>query len=260
MSSVIRRLLSTRRAKLSIVALLLIGLMALCAPLLPEPSAARSLALGARGLILIGASAAILSIAVGAAAGASAAYTGGLWDGLVTRLVEVLTVFPGIMLVALLRALDPHPSTWTWIASLAMVRVAEVARLTRAEVLRLSGEEFVQAARAMGASPVRILWHHMGPHLAAALAQSAVFTVGALVVIDAAMSLLGLGASPSAFSWGGSIASAVSASRPGSALVPATALVFTVLALSWLADAVREALDPYRVSSTPLRQRPTGSR
>lgn len=112
----------------------------------------------------------------------------------------------------------------------------------------------------MGASPVRMLWHHMGPHVAAALAQSAVFTMGALVVIDAAMTLLGLGASPASISWGGAIADAVSSDRPAAAIAPACALIATVLALSWLADALREALDPYRVSPTPLRQRPAGSR
>jgi peptide/nickel transport system permease protein len=254
------RLVSTRRAKVSIGVLFVLGLLAACAPLLPESSRSQSLALGARGLIVIGASAAMLSLVIGAVLGASAAYVGGLWDGLVTRIVEVLTIFPAVMLVALVRALDPHPSAWTWIASLAMVRVAEVTRLSRAEVLRLSGEEFMQGARALGASPLRVLWRHMGPHIAAALAQSAVFTMGALVVIDAAMTLLGLGMPPASISWGGAIAVAVSSGRPAAAIAPACALIFTVLALSWLADALREALDPYRVPSTPLRQRSAGSR
>lgn len=258
--SVLARLLSTRRARISLAVLTMLGLLACSAGLFPESSGARALALGAQNLIVIGTSAALLSIVVGTLLGVSSAYVGGLWDGLITRLLEVLTVFPGIMLVALLRALDPHPSTWTWIAALAMVRVAEVARLSRAEVLRLSGEQFMQGARAIGASPPRLLWHHMGPHFASAIAQSAVFSVGSLVVIDAAMTLLGLGVVSPSVSWGGAIANAVAAARPTDAVVPACGLIFTVLALSWLADAVREALDPYRVSSTPLRQRPAGSR
>jgi ABC-type dipeptide/oligopeptide/nickel transport system permease subunit len=252
--------MSTKRVRVSMAIVAFLVLLGAMANVMPNGSEARALALGARSMLLIGLGAAVLSVAAGAVLGATAAYSGGLWDGLVTRLIEVLTVFPAIALLALLRAMEPRPSVWTWMAALAVIRVPEVARLARAEVLRMNGEEWMQAARAMGASPARVLWHHAGPHVAASLAQSAVFTAGSLVILDAAMTLLGLGVPAPALSWGASIAQAVAASHPTQALAPVCALTATVLALSWLADAVRQALDPYGVVSSPLRQRRSRSR
>ena len=246
------------RAAIGVLAV--VGLLAVLAGALPASSALGSMARGARNVLVIGTGAALVSLLGGVLIGASAAWVGGWWDGLTTRLSEVLMMFPGVMLIALVRAIWPQPSVGLWVVALAMVRVPEVARLTRAEVLRLSCAEFIVAARAMGASPSRLLWRHAGPHLGSALAVSAMFSMVSIVLIDAALSVLGLGQAWGGSSWGALIAQAVDAGYPDGAIAPAAALTVTLLALGVLAEALRKALDPYAYPPTPLRQRPAGSR
>jgi ABC-type dipeptide/oligopeptide/nickel transport system permease subunit len=245
------------RARVSVVVLAVVATAAAASGWLGPQSAAGALAAGARSMLVHGTAAAVLAVLMGSVLGATAGQVGGVWDGLVTRGIELMAMFPGVVLVALLCAMH-RPSAWLWIAALAVVRVPESARLARAEVIRLAGLQFMQSARAMGASPLRLLFRHAGPHLAASLAQSFVYSLGAVVMIDAALVALGLG--PSERSWGASIASAVLAGRPWAAVPAACALIATMLAPSGLAEMVRERLDPAAGPTTPLRAGPPGSR
>ena len=243
------------------IALLTIALVLLAAALsdLVPAGTARALAQGARHAVIVGAGAALLSVTAGALLGSSAALAGGAWDGLVARTIEVLGAFPGIVLVALVRGLAPEAGLVVWIAALAIVRLPESTRIVRAEVIRLQSAEFTHAARALGVPRFRIIGRHFAPHLAPFLAESVVLTLGVMVLIDGAMSLLGLGTGSAAVSWGSMMAHAIASARPQDALMPAAAVLGSVLALARLSEALRESLDPHP-SWPPLRDSARGSR
>jgi ABC-type dipeptide/oligopeptide/nickel transport system permease subunit len=255
-----RGLAASTATYLALAALLALAAAAVLANAVPTSSALRPLAMGARGVLVVGTGAAVASTAVGVLLGGLAAWFGGWSHSLVTRVLQLLMTFPGVRLVALVRVSWPQTPLWLWVAVLALLRVPEVVRLTRGELVRLSGAQFMLAARAMGASPLRLLLRHAAPHLAPALAVSAVFTVASVVLIDAAVSMLGFGHGWPEASWGSSLVHAVQAGYLDGAVAPAAALLVTLLSLANLAEAVRRRLDPHGLAATPLRQTPAGSR
>jgi len=262
MSPIARLRISARSSWATRGALVAIALLILAAALsdvIPAGSL-RALAQGARHALIVGTGAALLSVATGALIGSSAALSTGAWDGLVARGLEVLGAFPGIVLVALVCALAPDAGLAIWITALALVRLPESTRLVRAEVICLKTAEFTHAARALGVPRSRIVSRHLAPHLAPFVAESLVLTIGVVVLMDGAMSLLGLGTVSAAVSWGSMIAYAIAGARPQDALLPAAAVVGSVLALARLSEALREALDPHAAATPPLRGGKSGSR
>ncbi len=198
----------------------------------------------AMGLALL---ALLVSVVFGVLVGAIAGQVGGMWDELMTRQVEIVETFPCIVVVAVARAVYPEATYWSLVLAIAAVRWAEVARLVRAEVVRLSHADFVDAARALGASRVWILRRHILPHALRPVIVSAMFGVASVVLLEVAVSFLGLGFEGS---WGVMIAEGLAADAPmGPTLWAGLALVLTVGAAYLMADALSESVDA-RVATT----------
>lgn len=204
---------------------------------------------GARTALGVSAAAIGLGILLGAVLGGLAGSLRGRYNRWLERLVDFVDTFPAIIVVAILRAIEGEPTPLSLVGAVAIVRWAEVARLVRSEVLQASVEDYALAARALGASRLRVLWRHLMPNALGPVVVSSVFGVASVTLLEAAVSFLEMGGETEAPSWGELIAEAV---RHPSApwpllLAPVVLLGSTVLGSYLLADALRDALDPRTV-------------
>jgi peptide/nickel transport system permease protein len=200
---------------------------------------------GARTALGLSLFAVSLGMLLGTALGGLAGQARGFWDDRLVRLVETVDTFPTIIVVALVRAIERHPSALSLVLAVAFVRWAEVARLVRAEVVRATTEDYVVAARALGASPARVFARHILPNAMGPAVVSSVFGVASVVLLEAAISFLGMGAESSVASWGETLAEG--ARDPGRTrllLLPGALLVATVGGTYLIAAALRDATDP----------------
>ncbi len=183
--------------------------------------------------------------ALGALVGTIYALAGPRHNRGLERWLEAVDTFPAIVVVALFRTIQEHPSNLPVVAAVAIVKWAEVARIVRAEALRLATEDFVTAARALGATRLSIATRHVLPHVAAPLSVCASLGVASVVLLDTAVSFLGLGPSSDAPSWGGLLADGLRSGGVNALIVAPLALTaVTVAAAYLLADAFRDAVDP----------------
>jgi ABC-type dipeptide/oligopeptide/nickel transport system permease subunit len=222
---------------------------------------------GARVSLAVGIVAQSLILLIGVPLGAAAGFFGGWIDNLVSRTIDVLFSFPDLLLIivvvtslrAALRAdgggplsplvsLDAASGGLLGVfISFALISWLTVARLVRGQVLSLREKEFVEAARAGGAGSGRIVQRHILPNCLAVIVVAAAFGIPRAIVVESALSFIGLGVQPPMTSWGAMILSGANAARAGVPhliLVPATALALTVLAFNFLGDGLRDALDP----------------
>jgi peptide/nickel transport system permease protein len=241
-----------------IVAALLLA--ALICPLVHDGELWGAMLHGARTLVVVATAAMAIALLVGGFLGAAAGWYGGQWEGFLGRILEALGAFPGIALVALASAMDRGFSIRSLIVALALVRLPEVARIVRIELLRLRSEPYVQAAVALGASPLGLITRHIGPQLTGALAHSAMFGAAMLILLQSALSFVGLGAARSAPSWGAVVARQAASSHPLGALVPAAALLATLWALMRLGAAADRGLNRRPARATPLHAATARSR
>jgi peptide/nickel transport system permease protein len=215
---------------------------------------AARLVYGARTALGLSLPAVLLGMLLGVGLGGLAGVLRGFWNERLVRLVETVDTFPAIIVVALVRAIEHKPSALSLVIAVALVRWAEVARLVRAEVLHASSEEYVLAARALGAPPWRIFRRHILPNAVAPAIMSSATGVASVVLLEAAMSFLQMGAPSRVASWGETLAEgAGTPSRWGLILLPGLLLLITVGASYMLADALRDGIDP---RSPNARKRP----
>jgi ABC-type dipeptide/oligopeptide/nickel transport system permease subunit len=223
---------------------------------------------GARISLSVGIVAQALILLIGVPIGAAAGYFGGWIDTLLSRLIDVMYSFPDLLLIiivstslkaafrtdsggllGLFATLDTaFGGLLGMFVALALVSWLTVARLVRAQVLALKEREFVDAARALGASRGRILLRHLLPNTIAIVVVTATFGIPRAILVEAALSFIGLGVQPPLTSWGAMILSGANAARAGLLhliLAPAAALSLTVLAYNFLGDGLRDALDPH---------------
>jgi ABC-type dipeptide/oligopeptide/nickel transport system permease subunit len=202
------------------------------------------LAYGARAALAPSLLAVALALGLGALLGAFAGTLGGAWDEFLSRPLEFLQAVPTLLVAALAAAIDPTRSTLSLALAIAAVRGAEIARVVRVDAMTVMGLDHVAAARALGASPWRIVRRYVLPATAGPMVVMAVGTLPSLVVLEASLAFLGVGVRSS---WGTMIAEAVA---PGGStlagLLAASAILVTVAATKLLADALDEALDPMR--------------
>jgi oligopeptide transport system permease protein len=214
---------------------------------------------GSRVSLGVALAGALVSLVIGVGYGAIAGYFGGRTDERLMRLVDVLYAIPFLFVVIfVLTLLDEYRSE---LASLGVGRMGAffivlglvtwltMARVVRGEVLALRRQEFVLAARALGASHARILVVHVLPHLAGVVVVYLTLTLPAVMLVEAFLSFLGLGVEPPQVSWGLLAADALDALNPlrtawWLVLAPAAFMGSTLLALNVLGDALRDALDP----------------
>ena len=200
---------------------------------------------GARVSLLVGLVVVSVSATVGIAMGSVAGYFGGRIDEAISRLIDILLAFPGLLLaIALVAVLGP--SLTNVVLALSLIGWVGYARLVRGQVLRARELEFVQAARALGATTVRILTHHIIPTTLPAVTVQATLGMGGAILAEASLSFLGLGVQPPTPSWGtmlnygrGHLLDA-----PHLTIFPGLAIAILVLGFNFLGDGLRDALDP----------------
>jgi peptide/nickel transport system permease protein len=191
-----------------------------------------------------------LAGAVGVALGVTLGYVGGTPDLLAMRLFDVLFAFPPILLaIALVAALGP--SVLNLVLTIAVLTFPQFAVLARSATLALLPREFVQAACALGASHWRVVGAHVLPNIAAPLAVQASLSLSIVILVEAALSFLGLGTQPPAPSWGGMLSRGrqYMTIAPWLVLAPGLAIMLAVLGFNLLGDAQRDLLDPRRSGS-----------
>jgi peptide/nickel transport system permease protein len=199
---------------------------------------------GARWSLGIGAMVVLFNAVFGVILGAAAGYFKRL-DNPLMRISDALMAFPAILL-AMGIAFALGASTLTAAIALSAVYIPRTARILRASVLVVREMEYVQAARAMGASHFRILFKHVLPNCLAPLIVQLTFVFAYAVLTEAVLSFLGLGASPSTPTWGIIIAEGNQYLRDAYWIVlfPGIAIALTVLGLNLLGDGLRDVLDP----------------
>jgi peptide/nickel transport system permease protein len=200
---------------------------------------------GARAGLGLGLVASAILVAVGVTLGAVAGFAGGIVDALVARAVESLAAIPTLVLVLVVGALVPHPTTWTLLLTIALTRWTELARLVRAEVVLALGSDYVTAARALGAPPHRILWRHVLPNAVGPAIVGATFAVAWVVLVEATVDFLRVGATDTIASWGEVMGEARAHGNAWWLVAfPAAMLLVTLIALNLIGEAARNALDP----------------
>jgi peptide/nickel transport system permease protein len=199
---------------------------------------------GTRISLIVGFAAVFVCLVIGVSLGAAAGYFGGMTDALICRLIEVVTCFPAFFAVLAVLSFLPPSIMWVMVL-IGLVRWPGVARLTRGEFLKQRESEFVAAARAMGLSNGRIIWRHVLPNSLAPIIVSATFGVAGAILIESALSFLGIGP-VTCQSWG----RLLSEFRPyfdvawWLSVFPGAGIFFTVTAFNLLGEGLRDALDP----------------
>jgi len=200
---------------------------------------------GARTALGLGLAAAAALVALGVLLGALAGFVGGIVDAIVARAIESFSAIPTLVLVLVVGAIVPHPTTSTVLWTIALTRWAELARLVRADVLVALGQDYVVAARAIGASPWRLLRRHVLPNALAPAIVTAAFAVVTVILVEAAVDFLRVGSPDTMASWGETMGEARAHAGAWWLLAfPGAMLVATVIALNLVGEALRNALDP----------------
>lgn len=200
---------------------------------------------GARTSLAVGLGACLLALLLGLPAGLTAGYVGGRADVALMRIMDAVLAFPGILLALVISA-TLGPSVTNVVIALGIVYSPGIARLVRGQVLAVKHEEYVTAARALGASWERLLRLHIVPNIISALIVLLTFTFARSVVAEASMSFLGVGTQPPHPSWGLDVSEARRFIREASWLVlaPSGLITITVLSINFVGDGLRDAFDP----------------
>jgi len=200
---------------------------------------------GARMSLLIAVLAVALSITVGILVGSLAGWFGGWTDSLLMRFVDVVLSFPSLYLLISLVALL-GPSIWVLILIMGGSGWTGTARIVRAEFLKLREQEFTEAARAMGAGNLRIIFRHLLPNAMAPIIVATTLGVPGVILGESALSFLGLGVLPPQMSWGTLVNAGLPFFRTAwwLPIFPGAAIFLCVLGFNFLGDGLRDALDP----------------
>jgi len=199
---------------------------------------------GARVSLTIGLAVATLSVAIGLFIGLVAGYFRAL-DGVLMRIMDGLMAVPAILVAIALVSLS-GASLLTVIIAVAIPEIPRVVRLVRSIVLSIREEPYVEAAISVGTPAYLLLWRHVLPNTIAPLIVQATFIAGAAILLEAALSFLGVGIPPEIPTWGNIMAEGRSVFQilPHNIMYPAAFLTVTVLAINMLGDGLRDTLDP----------------
>lgn len=199
---------------------------------------------GARVSLAVGTIATLIALVIGLALGGVAAYYEGLWDSAVMRLADVFLAFPYILFAIALIAVLGRGFLNVFVA-IGLLGWPSIARVFRSSVLSVKEHEYVDAARALGASDFRILSRHILPNSNAPIIVYATMSIGGAILTEAALSFLGMGVQPPTPSWGLMLAEArgYMFNAPHLMIFPGLAILTTVLAFVLLGDGLRDALD-----------------
>ncbi|NJN82944.1 MAG: ABC transporter permease [Caldilineaceae bacterium] len=204
---------------------------------------------GSRVALLVGLFATVISVLIGVIVGAAAGYFGGWTDSVLSRIIDALMAFPLLALLIVLSAVL-GPSLTTTITVIGITAWARFARVVRADVMSVRQRDYVLAARASGVKDARIIWRHVVPNVMGPVIVLASLGIGGIIILESALSFLGLGVQPPTPSWGGTLADGRALIRqyPHITTFPGLMIFVTVLAFNLLGDGVRDALDPRQQS------------
>lgn len=270
----VRRFKRNKMAVVSLVLLLIIAIIAIGAPIIAgsDPAAINLRARGqgpsldhwfgtdrtgrdtfartvfaGRVSLLVGVASVVIAIGVGATLGSIAGYQGGFVDSAIMRFTDTMMTFPPIIIILTIAAIT-GPGLWKTVFLIGLLTWTVPCRLVRARFLLLRNLEFVQAARVIGASDRRIIIRHAFPNVVDVLIVNATLGIALAILLEAGLSFLGLGVQPPTPSWGNMLNVARNISTLENDLwqwAPAgIAIVLCVLAINFVGDGLREALDP----------------
>lgn len=201
---------------------------------------------GARASISVGICATLGVALLGSLLGGLAGFFGGWWDALLSRLADIFFGIPVILGGLVFLSVVTGSGIWPVVGFMILLGWPQISRIARGSVITAKQNDYVQAARALGASNSRMLLRHVAPNAIAPVIVVATIALGTYIALEATLSYLGVGLKPPTVSWGIDISNAAPQIRnaPHMLLWPAGALSITVLAFIMLGDAVRDALDP----------------
>ena len=198
---------------------------------------------GARVSLFVGVTAMLVAVAVGTLYGAIAGAAGGIVDTLMMRLVDALLSFPSFFLIITVEALTNRFTLGLIVAVIGLLSWMGVARMVRAEVLSLRERDFVEAARASGASSIRVVIRHLIPNALAPVMVAATLAIGDNILVEAGLSFLGLGVQIPTPSWGNMLQDALTPtvlqSAPWLVLTPGLLIVVTLLGFGLIGDGLQ---------------------
>ncbi len=209
----------------------------------------------------------LISLLVGVFYGSISGYAGGKVDNYMMRFVDVMYAFPDLLLIILMMAFfrsttqAPDPGSlratlgaldaafggmFFIFVGIGIVAWVGMARLTRGQILSVKEQQYIEAARTMGASPIRIMFRHILPNILGPIIVAETLAIPRYIATEAFLSFIGLGVNPPTPSWGSMIAEGATAIRtyPNQAVFPALALAITMFAFNFLGDGLRDAFDP----------------
>jgi peptide/nickel transport system permease protein len=200
---------------------------------------------GTRASLLAGVVSVSISLACGIPIGLLAGYAGGWVDALISRMTDAMLACPFLILAIALAAFL-GPSLTNAMIAIGVSATPVFIRLTRAQVLQVKVEDYIEAARAVGNSPLRIMWRHILPNIVPPLIVQATLAIAAAIIAEAALSFLGLGQQPPAPSWGSMLNTAKNYidNAPWMAVWPGISIFLLVLSFNLLGDGLRDAFDP----------------
>jgi len=268
----VRRLLARRTAVFGLVVVVLMVLLAVLAPwIAPFDPLATSFAMvrqapgganwfgtdevgrdlasrviwGGRASLAAGVISVTIAVGVGVPLGMLAGYVGGVVDAVVSRITDAMLAIPFLILAIALAAFL-GPSLGNAMIAIGITATPIFVRLARGQVLAVRAEDYVEAARAVGNPPARILLRHILPNILPPVIVQATLAIAAAIIAEASLSFLGLGQQPPAPSWGSMLNTAQRflTQAPWMAIFPGLAIFVTVLAFNLLGDGLRDALDP----------------
>lgn len=200
---------------------------------------------GARISLTVGVVAVSIALLIGTILGALSGYYGGWIDTVVMRFVDIMLAFPSIFLILAIQVMLT-PNIYNVMIVIGLTSWMGVARLVRAEFLTLRERQFVEAARAIGASDSRIIFRHILPNALAPIIVAGTLGMAGAILSESALSFLGLGVQPPMASWGNMLMDAQAYLRdaPWIAVIPGLFIFVTVLSLYFVGEGLREALNP----------------
>lgn len=200
---------------------------------------------GARASLMAGLVSVLIALVVGVPFGLAAGYFGGWTDSIISRATEALLAIPFLILAIALAAFL-GPSLINAMIAIGVSAAPKFVRITRGQVLAVRSEDYVQSARALGASSLRIIARHVFPNVMPPLIVQATITIATAIIAEASLSFLGLGLQPPNPSWGSMLNTAKNfmTQAPWMSIFPGSAIFLAVLGFNLLGDGLRDALDP----------------
>lgn len=202
-------------------------------------------AYGARYSLAIGVVSVLIALVAGVALGAAAGYIGGLFENIVMRITDIFSAIPSVLLaIAIVASLGK--STFNLMVAVGVASVPAFVRVARASVLTIRGEEYIEAARAIGMRDWKIILVHILPNCLSQIIVQTTLRVASAIIAAASLSFLGLGVPAPAPEWGSMLSEGRAYIRDYSYLMmfPGLAIMLTVLSLNLIGDGLRDALDP----------------